>query len=90
MQDLKLLYNLFLLNGITQEKKGVKMILKMVDRHGKTNNIPYELKDNDNIDMQIIIQKLSDLSSEIYHNSDAEYSYRIDNILDGLIEFIEV
>ena len=65
------------------------MILKMVGGNGKINSIPYKLKENNNIDMQIIIQKLSDLSSEIYHDGDAEHSYQIDNILDDLIEYVE-
>lgn len=51
------------------------------------NKINYELKENNKIDMSIIIQKLVDLSTDMYHEkSDSiEASYKLDGIIDELI-----
>ena len=51
------------------------------------NKVNYELKENNKIDMSIIIQKLVDLSMNMYHEKYeiVESSYLLDGIIDELI-----
>ena len=53
------------------------------------NTVKYKIKENNQINMSIIIQKLSDLSQNMYHeNIDlVNASFDLDKILDDLIEF---
>lgn len=53
------------------------------------NTVKYKIKENNKIDMSIIIQKLCDLSQNMYHeNIDLiNASFDLDKILDDLIEF---
>ena len=52
------------------------------------NKVNYELKENNKIDMSIIIQKLVDLSTGMYNEKYdlVELSYLLDDIIDEIIE----
>ena len=64
------------------------MIFKLRDKNFKENKVEYDLIQNDEITTQIIIQKIVDLSSSLYHeNIDCiDASFKLDEILDDLIE----
>ena len=53
------------------------------------NIIEYTLKQNNKIDMSIIIQKLTSLSENLYHENidNVNASYELNKMLDDLIEF---
>ena len=66
--------------------RGIKMhTLKLNNGH----IIKYTLKQNNKIDMSIIIQKLTSLSENLYHENidNVNASYELDKMLDDLIEF---
>ena len=65
------------------------MYFKLKDKNFKENKVEYNLKQNDEITTQIIIQKIVDLSSNLYHeNIDCiDASFKLDEILDDLIKY---
>lgn len=65
------------------------MYFKLKDKNFKENKVEYNLKQNDEITTQIIIQKLVDLSSSLYLESIdcIDASFKLDEILDDLIEY---
>ena len=51
--------------------------------------IYYNLKENNNIDMNIIVQKLINISIDLYNSSDdmaVNKSYELNHVIDDLIE----
>ena len=62
-------------------------MLKLKLQNG--NMINYTLKENNLIDMSIIIQKLCSLSENLYHENidNVNASFELDKILDDMIDF---
>lgn len=52
------------------------------------NKVYYNLKENNEVDMSIIIQKMLDLSIDMYNEKydSVEASYKLDGIIDELID----
>ena len=65
------------------------MYFKLKDKNFKENKVEFNLKQNDEITTQIIIQKIVDLSSNLYLESIdcIDASFELNEILDDLIKY---